>query len=135
MKKVAKSLLVLTVIALCAVAVQAQIRTILKADIPFNFSIGDRQLTGGAYSVRSVADKVLCWQDSNGGQTTMVMTIPKTSAKFVEPKLIFHQYGDEYVLAEVWAESGHEVVASKKAQGLAKSQKPVIVAVLLKPAK
>jgi hypothetical protein len=135
MKHLAKSVLAITVIAVCAVAVQAQSQTLLKADIPFNFSIGDRELASGSYTVRGITDKVQVWQDSNHGQTTMVMTIPKESRDFVAPKLVFHRYGDQYVLAEVWANSGSEVLKGKAAQKLAKAGQPTIVAVLLRPAK
>jgi hypothetical protein len=135
MKQAMKSILVLAVIAMCAVAVQAQSSTLLKADVPFSFSIGDRHLSSGSYTIRSVADKVLCVQDANGEQTTMLQTIPKQSAKYMEPKLIFHRYGNEFVLAEIWADSGREVPPTARVKELAKIEKGETLAVLLKPAK
>lgn len=134
MKSVLNRVLVLTVIAMCAVAVQAQ-TTILKADIPFNFNIGDQQMSSGSYVVRTVAENIQCWQDENGGQTIMVRTTPKSSLEYVAPKVVFHRYGDQYVLAEFWANSGHELEKSRLEKRLAQTETHQIVAVLLRPAK
>jgi hypothetical protein len=80
--------------------------------------------------------EIECWQDSNNKQTTLFITIPEPAKEPVAPKLVFHRYGDEYVLAEVWtADAGHVVRPSKYEQKLAKSQKAKIVALLLPAAK
>ena len=136
MKNVAKSFLVLTVIAICAVAVQAQTSQLLKADVPFSFSIGDQQLSSGHYVISSMTDRFISVQDSNGGQTAIAMTIRKESPlRSVEPKLVFHRYGDQYVLAEIWADSGRELPKSAREKELAKAQKAEVLAVMLRPAR
>jgi hypothetical protein len=132
MKNVAKSILVLTVVALCAVAVQAQT---LKASVPFSFSVADSHLNGGAYVIKNISDRFIVVQDENGKETVMAMTIRKESADPVEPKLVFHRYGDQYVLAEIWNGSGRELSKTAREKELAKNGRPEILAVLLKPAR
>src|SRR3954465_8764227 len=87
MKSAANRVLVLMIVALCAVAVQAQSEKMLKADVPFDFSIGDRQLASGSYTITSMGHEIECWQDLNNKQTTLFMTIPDIAQKPVAPKL------------------------------------------------
>ncbi len=80
----------------------------ITANIPFEFSIGDKKLPAGKYSVGRVRqnsdDTVLSVDDSSGhwrairASSSVQTLITKNKAQ-----LVFHRYGDEYFLSQVWA--------------------------------
>lgn len=88
-------------VTLAATPSHAQI--LLKADVPFSFSAGYGMLPAGEYNItRSGIGQVVLL--SNGRRGVELMT-PKTTDlrdKIGTPKLVFHRYGDEYFLAEIW---------------------------------
>jgi len=78
----------------------------IKANIPFDFTVGNRVFRAGKYTIRPVttdAHPVIQIQSEDGQAIRMVPTI---SAEFSEPKdqtaLVFHRYGDQYFLYQVW---------------------------------
>jgi hypothetical protein len=80
----------------------------ITANIPFEFSIGDKKLPAGNYSIgrarQSSDDTVLSVDDSRGHWKAIeasmsVQTLNATN----KAQLIFHRYGDEYFLSQVWA--------------------------------
>lgn len=80
----------------------------VTAQIPFDFSIGDRKLPAGKYSVGRVRqgadDAVLSVDDERGKSKTVRTSIPVRALDLNEnAKLIFHRYGDQYFLYQVWA--------------------------------
>lgn len=129
-----RALLVLTV-ALCVVAAQAQSTVMLKGTVPFNFIAGDQSLPSGDYSVTALDQEIECWFDQNGRGLFMLRTIPMGKQDNVSStKLVFHRYGNDYYLAEIWSAGvSHEVQASRSQKRLAKTQKYEIVAVLMPP--
>ena len=133
MKNLVSKFAVLTVLALCAVAAFGQ-SMMLKADIPFDFSIGDKYLPSGGYTVNSLTNEVQCWRNADGKSVALQMTIPIQKFGNGDAKLIFHRYGSEYVLAEIWnGQTGREVPASKREKKLAKSGSYETVAMVLQP--
>jgi hypothetical protein len=100
-------LFALTILAASPV-VHAQ--EVMRADIPFNFVAGGRTLPAGEYSVRRF--------NPMDGSNIMLLTKPKdTSAAAVistnvveartpqsRSKLVFHRYGENYFLSQIWTE-------------------------------
>jgi hypothetical protein len=79
----------------------------IKADIPFDFTIGNRVFRAGKYTLRPVTNDtnpVVQIQSEDGQAFRM---FPTHSALASEPKeqtvLVFHRYGDQYFLYQVWA--------------------------------
>jgi hypothetical protein len=83
---------------------------VVKANVPFNFIVSKTQLPAGEYRIHPL------------GATGSAMTVQSPDGKFIqaflsntcssaEPqktsKLIFHRYGSQYFLAEIW-ESGND---------------------------
>lgn len=110
MKK--QAYLIVTLFALMTVAglstAQAQTggTTQLIANIPFEFSVGNKTLPAGKYTVgctNSASDmKVLQLRSSDGRASVIVRTnsvIGKTQAN---AKLIFNRYGSHYFFAQAW---------------------------------
>jgi hypothetical protein len=79
----------------------------VTAQIPFDFSIGDRKLPSGKYSVGRVRtnsdDLVLSVDDESGRSKAIHTSIPVRNLDLTEnAKLVFHRYGDQYFLYQVW---------------------------------
>jgi hypothetical protein len=83
---------------------------VLKANVPFNFMVSNTQFPAGEYRVHPL------------GVTGSAMTIQSPDGKYIQAflpnacsspqpqktsKLIFHRYGSQYFLAEIW-ESGND---------------------------
>jgi len=116
------------------------------ADIPFQFQVGSETLPAGEYSVAA---------SSSTGETLRISsretnaTIFRLSSPLVgletanKGKLVFHRYGGEYFLAEVWSAgyaSGRQLAKSGRERALehdrsmvgkADARKPVEVIIAL----
>ena len=101
-------LLVLLSVAALAASAKAQSGSGLRANIPFDFTVAGKTFTAGHYSItrasQSSGDLVL---DVNG-LAEHSRVFPITSPVYTRTArdhsvLIFHRYGDEYFLAQVWA--------------------------------
>jgi hypothetical protein len=112
-RKVIKRLTMLGLVSmftLCAAvaSANAQLSNQIRAKIPFEFSVGDKKLAAGEYTfsrlsglsdnrimlVRSMDGSAHLFQSTSGAQ---VLT-PKD-----ESTLVFHKYGDEYFLEQIWS--------------------------------
>lgn len=81
-----------------------------RAFIPFTFSVGNKSFPPGEYNVRSLnpqSDKsVLSIRSADGRMNKAVITIPvQAGSAHEKAKLVFNRYGDQYFLAQVWAEA------------------------------
>jgi hypothetical protein len=80
--------------------VQAQ-QTIMSANVPFAFNIGDKQLPAGTYVVREMDHATLI--QSKDGENSVLGTYNYAGpSKADETKLVFHKVGDQYFLAQIW---------------------------------
>lgn len=110
MKK--QAYLIVTMIALMTVAgfsrAQAQTggTTQLIANIPFEFSVGNKILPAGEYAVgctNSASDmKVLQLRSSDGRASVLVRTNSVIGKMQANAKLIFNRYGYHYFFAQAW---------------------------------
>jgi hypothetical protein len=77
-----------------------------RVRIPFDFSIGSSALPAGEYTVSALSaenDAVLAIRSLDGGHQMFVQTISTESGKTSnENRLIFHRYGDQYFLSQIW---------------------------------
>ena len=96
----------LTLVAwLMVPATQAQ-SIMLKADIPFNFVVGDKQLPSGEYHVKQLRPGVIQVQDKVTRSSAIVMTTGVQTGKTLDVgKLVFNRYGDNYFLSRIWEPS------------------------------
>lgn len=133
MKNLTNRVVLVLVVALCALAAQAQSSVMLKGTVPMNFMIGDHSLTAGDYTVRAFTKDVEGWYDQDGRGLFLITTVPMgKEADAATYKLVFHRYGETYFLTEVWSGGvSHKVAAGSAQRQIAKVQKPSVVAVLL----
>ena len=89
----------------------------LKADIPFNFVVGDTQLPSGEYHVKQLRPGVIQVQDKVTRSSAIVMTTGVQTEKTSDVgKLVFNRYGDNYFLSRIWAPSsiiGRQLLKSR----------------------
>jgi hypothetical protein len=76
----------------------------MKANIPFNFRIGNAAFPSGEYSIRNSDGVLFVKQTTRDRKGGIFLTVgedhPKTSTRM--GTLLFSRYGDAYYLSKVW---------------------------------
>jgi hypothetical protein len=109
--------LVLGVLALSAPAPVAAAD--IRANVPFSFTVSKKVLPPGTYNVSNTVAGALVITGFGSG--AIVLGQRTESATSTSPKLVFHRYGDEYILREVWMGSatGHKLPETRRERELA----------------
>ena len=101
--------------------------TVVKAEIPFPFTVAGRDFPAGQYSMVSDTPHVLSLRDDQGRVLATVMTYSvRVEVPPDSPKLRFYVEGERYILAEAWRandETGYQFYHHKKRTELAKQPK------------
>jgi len=117
-RNVIKRLTMLSLVSmfsLCAAvaSANAQLSIPIRAKIPFDFSVGDKKLPAGEYTFSRLS----------GFSDNKVISVSGTDAKahvfqsvfqdsVLTPKdestLVFHKYGDQYFLQQIWTSGEQE---------------------------
>src|ERR1700687_4577413 len=115
---------------LTAVAVSAQSERIRVINIPFSFIVGQKTLPAGEYTVepnRKDSDNVWLAQIREGHATALFTTMAvRASETQEETRLVFHKYGDQYFLSQIWTvgdATGRELLMPRLELELAKNAK------------
>jgi hypothetical protein len=100
--------LILTAMVIAVGSAQGQsLASRLTANIPFDFIVGNKTLTAGEYSIgraqAASGDTVILISSADQSAHVLSLTNPVQTWK---PKgkgtLVFHRYGDQYFLFQVW---------------------------------
>jgi hypothetical protein len=96
----------------------------VRCDIPFSFQVDETTLPPGAYHVSNLQG-TLTILGLTRGAFTQTSGVSSKTAGYVSPKLVFHRYGDEYILRQVWTggDSGRELRKSRREKQLAESKR------------
>lgn len=100
-------LVVMTMIAVGTPAKAQSLEYRLTANIPFDFTVADKKFQAGKYSVvrveQDLGDTVVRISSADGHANINRWTIPViTFTDHDKATLVFHRYGDEYFLAQIW---------------------------------
>ncbi len=98
---------------------------ILKADVPFEFSVGKKTFPAGEYQVAQVATHILALRNSSNGVLAVVLTAPMlTQNPKYSAKLRFEVKDGRPVLSEVWTDGmeGYKLFVSNRLPALAQNQ-------------
>jgi hypothetical protein len=125
MKRQAFSLISLLSLLLMAGSAIAQ--TIhVRANVPFNFSVGTKTLPAGAYDIKTISsDTTMLLVQARDCKSSMIVGSNAAEAlKGAEKtKLVFNRYGSQYFLAEIWAGGatlGHQLPKTSREKELGK---------------
>ena len=134
MKKFALVALVACFAWLTVAATPAQAQVLMKVDVPFDFSAGYGVLSAGSYEVSRTSNEaaLLLSSGRRGVELMLPLTIEQRNS-FEIPELVFHRYGNEYFLAEIWTSSDGTVrtlAVHPRERQLAKAGSPLQVAVV-----
>lgn len=73
----------------------------VHADVPFDFTVGDKLLPAGSYTIASLSSGVIEIRSRDRQISLMTMTSPDSNESANGGKLVFDKYGDQYFLSEV----------------------------------
>jgi hypothetical protein len=111
---------------LAASAVQAQDNGV-KADIPFDFVVGNQMLPAGEYTVvnQGPVNQAILIRSDEGKTAILSLTQPCSSHNpSAKTKLVFHTMAGRYFLYQIWTQgnsSGRQLPKSKAEVELAKN--------------
>lgn len=98
--------LMLTAVSVCAQSERSKVTT-----IPFSFIVGQKTLPAGEYTLEpNRKDSYNVWliQRRDGRTSALFTTMSVRSSETQEKgKLIFHKYGDQYFLSQIWTPGSH----------------------------
>jgi hypothetical protein len=111
-QKVIKRLTILSLVSvfsLCAAvaSANAQLSVPVRAKVPFDFNVGDKKLPAGEYTFsRTSSSSDLKTMAVSSADSSTHMFQSTFEARILTPKnestLVFHKYGDEYFLEQIW---------------------------------
>jgi len=102
-------------------------------DVPFAFTVANHTLPPGRYTVMRVGETTLRIFNSHKQGAIVLTTTVEGKATESTGKMIFHRYGDNYFLSEVWvaaSATGRKVFKSRAEAGLAGKRAETEIAVL-----
>jgi hypothetical protein len=104
----------------------------VTADIPFDFTIGNKQFSPGKYTVaRGSNTGSLVIYDSKNKQTAVFLVHNASPREDAKAMLVFNRYGDKYFLSQVWDGSGNfgnQLSKSKAERKTAKGKDDIVKA-------
>jgi hypothetical protein len=93
-------LITMTLALLINVPLSAQ--TIARATIPFDFTVGQTQMSAGTYEISPLAHAAIVIRDSKAAKSVLIMVRSERSRNSdSRAKLVFNRYGDKYFLSQV----------------------------------
>jgi hypothetical protein len=78
----------------------------VRARVPFDFTVGNRLLPSGTYTITYAAPGVVWIQDRDKHISTASTTISDSREPKHGGELVFNKYGDQYFLSEVLCPAG-----------------------------
>lgn len=116
-------LIVALALATAVASANAQSTNRVIANIPFEFVVGDKTLPAGEYTVRPVTagGDALAIQSADGRNSAVRLsgeTDQERNKKYA--RLVFHRYGHNYFLAEIWAteKTGRQLMKSRQERAI-----------------
>jgi hypothetical protein len=101
---------------------------VVKANVPFNFIVNNTQLPAGEYRIHPIGITPSAMAIQSPDRKVGLVFAPN-ACESLEPskttKLVFHRYGSEYFLAQIWTsgnDRGKELPVSGHEYELARNQ-------------
>jgi hypothetical protein len=125
MKNVRMLLTIVVLLAAVSVCLQAQDRSIVRATIPFAFTVENTNLPAGSYTFYVMSPfNTLRLQNTDGGKGSMIRSIASPGSSYsTRSKLVFRHLGNAYFLTQVWedgSDTHRELFMGSRAREMAK---------------
>jgi hypothetical protein len=86
----------------------------VKANVPFEFTVGKSLMPAGTYVISTVANHVMSVKAVDSKERASILTQSRREpAASHTAKLVFNRYGHTYFLSEVWDSSATKLVMPK----------------------
>jgi len=95
----AVTLLAVASLATCGRAIAQQ--PIIKANIPFNFTVGNTWMPAGEYTISSPFPHIVQLRSADNAKTAEIVSTQGYNESRSGSKLVFDKYGDQYFLRHV----------------------------------
>ena len=76
-----------------------------KANIPFNFNVGDKSVPAGTYTIASEAGSNVIRLEDKENKAILLSLVQSDSRRLNRGELVFTKYGDQYFLHEILCSS------------------------------
>ena len=73
----------------------------VRATLPFNFTVGDKVLPAGTYTILQVRDDLIEVRNQDGSVAVLSTAYPHSDLYPQNAVLVFNRYGDQYFLSDV----------------------------------
>ena len=112
---------------------------VVKANVPFNFIVEKTQVPAGEYLIQNLSTSGLAMSIQSSDRKMVKVVLPnacESSQAQPKTKLVFHRYGDQYFLSQIWTAGnnrGSELPKSRRETEVAMdypAQNVVVVATL-----
>ena len=111
---------ILSLVVMSMLAATGAYAQSVRANVPFAFRVGSKQLPAGAYEIRMTSDNAITIR--NGQSRATLVMVRREDPRNSGNKLVFHHLGGEYFLAAIWrgADNGMAITPSKQEKNLEK---------------
>ena len=95
--------------AFASIEVSAQTLKAVRADVPFDFRVGDKIYPAGVYYLESISqlnDNLLQLRSFETKKQRLLATDDFYTGKQQSPKLVFYRIGEEYYLTNIFMTQG-----------------------------
>ena len=117
-------LMLVVALALVTAVVTANGQSRTRADVPFDFTVGDKTLAAGTYAIDAATAGGECVKFANTESNSAAVRLTnQLDGKAEHSKLVFHRYGQRYFLAEVWTaggSQGRQLIKSRQERAIEK---------------
>ena len=102
----------------------------MKVNVPFDFIVNGKTLPAGEYQVDTLSTSASTIAIRNAEKSAKLVALTngcESSEAADNSKLVFHRYGSEYFLAQVWtggSTEGRELPRTKAEREIARSNQP-----------
>jgi hypothetical protein len=112
-------------IASLATSIGAVAQQGMKANIPFDFTVGNTKMPAGEYKITSPGEHEVRLQSANNASIATVVSLHSNGERVPQNELVFLKYGNRYFLHRVLSASSSAMdvdIATGKAEKEARSQ-------------
>jgi hypothetical protein len=97
----------------------------MRANIPFDFTVGNTQMPAGEYKITSPGEQEVRLQSASNASTATVVSLHSNAEPGPQSELVFLKYGDRYFLHRILSASNSAMdldIAIGKAEKEARSE-------------